>query len=61
MKKSVDFEPNELADLQAAVIRMLWAWQARKETKYPGAEKYIERYQRLYVKIASARWNQAES
>ena len=57
MKKSVAFEPEELADLQTAVIRMLWTWQARKEAKHPDADKYLERYQRLYVKISDARWD----
>lgn len=57
MTKSVRFEREELADLQRAVMRMLWAWQAHKEeTEHPDADKYIERYQRLYTKIASARW-----
>jgi hypothetical protein len=58
MKKSVTFEPDELADLQTAVIRMLWTWQARKEEAHPDADKYLERYQRLYLKISNARWDQ---
>ena len=56
MKKSVTFEPEELTDLQTAVIRMLWTWQARKEEEHPDADKYLKRYQRLYVKISGARW-----
>jgi len=57
MKKSVTFEPEELTDLQSAVIRMLWTWQARKEEDHPDADKYLERYQRLYVKISGVRWD----
>jgi hypothetical protein len=60
MKKSVTFEPSELTDLQTAVIRMLWTWQARKEAKHPDADKYIERYHELYVKISGARWSQSD-
>ncbi len=60
MKQNVVFESNELADLQTAVIRMLWAWQARKDTEHPNADEYIERYQRLYLKISNARWDQAD-
>lgn len=59
MRKRVVFEADELNDLKTAVIRMLWAWQARKETNYPNADKHIERYQRLYVKITNARWDPA--
>jgi hypothetical protein len=51
------FELEELADLQTAVIRMLWTWQARKEADHPDADRYLERYQRLYVKISSVRWD----
>jgi len=57
MKKSVTFEPEELTDLQSAVIRMLGTWQARKEEDHPDADKYLERYQRLYVKISGVRWD----
>ncbi len=57
MKKSVTFESEELTDLQTAVIRMLWTWQARKEEEHPDADKHIKRYQRLYVKISGARWD----
>jgi hypothetical protein len=57
MKKSVTFESEELTDLQTAVIRMLWTWQARKEEKHPDADRYIKRYQQLYVKISGARWD----
>ena len=60
MKKSVTFEADELTDLQTAVIRRLWTWQARKEAEHPDAEKYIERYQQLYVKISGARWGQSD-
>jgi hypothetical protein len=60
MKKSVAFESEELTDLQTAVIRMLWTWQARKEAEHPDADKYLARYQRLYVKISGARWGQAK-
>ena len=56
--KSVVFKPEELADLQAAVIRMLWAWQAHREIEHPDAEKNIDRFQQLYVKISEARWSQ---
>jgi len=49
VKRSVAFELEELADLQTAVIRMLWTWQARKEAEHPDADRYLERYQRLYV------------
>lgn len=52
------FEKEELADLQTAVIRMLWTWQARKEAEHPEADRYLERYQRLYVKISNARWSE---
>jgi hypothetical protein len=58
MKKNIAFELDELADLQTAVIRMLWTWQARKDAQHPDADKYIERYQQLYVKISNARWGQ---
>jgi hypothetical protein len=51
------FELEELADLQTAVIRMLWTWQARKEADHPDADRYLERYQRLYVKLSSVRWD----
>jgi hypothetical protein len=57
MKKSVSFGPEELSDLQTAVIRMLWMWQARKEKEHPDADEYLERYQRLYVKISGVRWD----
>lgn len=57
MKKSVTFETEELADLQSAVIRMLWTWQARKEEDHPDADKYLERYQQLYIKISGVRWD----
>ena len=57
MKKSLSFGAEELSDLQAAVIRMLWTWQARKEEEHPDADKYLERYQRLYVKISGVRWD----
>jgi hypothetical protein len=57
MKTSLVFETEELADLQTAVIRMLWTWQARKEARHLDADEYLERYQRLYVKIANARWS----
>jgi hypothetical protein len=52
------FEPEELTDLQTAVIRMLWTWQARKEAEHPEADRYLERYQRLYLKISNARWSE---
>jgi hypothetical protein len=39
---------------------MLWTWQARKEAKHPDADKYIERYHELYVKISGARWSQSD-
>jgi predicted metal-dependent hydrolase len=57
MSRSVTFNPDELADLQTAVIRMLWTWQARKEEEHPDADKHLERYQRLYLKISDARWD----
>jgi hypothetical protein len=57
VKKSVTFEAEELADLQTALIRMLWTWQARKEENHPDAETYLERYQQLYLKISGARWS----
>ena len=60
MVKSVTFDANELTDLQTAVIRMLWTWQARREAEHPDAEKYIERYHELYVKISGARWSQRD-
>lgn len=56
MKKKLVLEAEELADLQTAVIRMLWTWQARKEAEHIDAERYLERYQQLYLKIANARW-----
>jgi hypothetical protein len=58
VKKSVAFELEELTDLQTAVIRMLWTWQARKEAKHPESDRYLERYQRLYLKISNARWSE---
>ena len=58
MTKSVVFKPEELADLQAAVIRMLWAWQAHREIEHPDADEQIDRFQQLYVKISEARWSQ---
>jgi hypothetical protein len=61
MKMNMVFESDELADLQTAVMRMLWAWQARKIIGHPDAERYIERYQRLYVKITGARWDQGDA
>jgi len=36
---------------------MLWTWQARKEEEHPDADEYLERYQRLYVKISGVRWD----
>jgi hypothetical protein len=60
-KMSIIFESDELSDLQAAVLRMLWAWQARKDAQHPDAEEHIERYQRLYVKISGARWSKDEA
>jgi hypothetical protein len=36
---------------------MLWTWQARKEEEHPDADKHLERYQRLYLKISDARWD----
>jgi len=60
-KKSLVFEPEELVDLQSAVMRMLWAWQARKEEAHPEADKHIERYQRLYVKLTGARWSRGDA
>ncbi|GAB4531560.1 MAG: hypothetical protein Kow0063_10980 [Anaerolineae bacterium] len=60
MKKNVVFEKEELADLQTAVIRMLWTWQARKEADHPEADRYLERYQKLYVKISGARWGEED-
>ena len=56
--KSVVFKPEELADLQVAVIRMLWAWQAHREIKHPDAEENIDRFQQLYIKISEARWSE---
>ena len=61
MRKNVVFEKGELADLQAAVIRMLWTWQARQDAEHRDAEKYLERYHRLYVKIAGVRWSQDDA
>jgi hypothetical protein len=61
MKTNLVLENDELADLQTAVIRMLWTWQARKEAQHPDAEGYLERYQRLYVKITNARWSHGQS
>ena len=57
MKKRLSFGAEELSDLQTAVIRMLWTWQARKEEEHPDADEYLERYQRLYVKISGVRWD----
>ena len=57
MNRSVTFSPDELADLQTAVIRMLWTWQARKAEAHHAADKHLERYQRLYLKISDARWD----
>ena len=61
MTRRVTFDADELADLQTAVIRMLWTWQARKEEKHPDADKHLERYQRLYLKISDARWEPKNS
>jgi hypothetical protein len=60
MKTNLVLENDELADLQTAVIRMLWTWQARKEAQHPDAEDHLERYQRLYVKITNARWSHGQ-
>ena len=60
MEKRLTFEPEELTDLQTAVIRMLWTWQARKEAKHPDADEHIKRYQQLYVKITNVRWSKGD-
>lgn len=57
MTKRIALESDELADLQRAVIRMLWTWQARKDAKHPDADKYIDRYRQLYLKITDVRWS----
>jgi hypothetical protein len=59
--KKVAFDTDELQDLQTAVMRMLWTWQARKDAKHPEADEHLERFQRLYVKITHARWDEAEA
>jgi hypothetical protein len=54
MKKSVVLDCKELSYLQTAVQRMMWCWQAQRDTRRPDADKQLEQYRRLYEKIARA-------
>jgi hypothetical protein len=47
MKKNVVFDSTELRYLKTAVKRMIWLWQAQRDTQRLDADKHMERYRRL--------------